>query len=173
MATNPITFQAIPEGGTVPTDLAAFVLNGGSNYGLHVANWLYTGSLWVPQRGGTAGYMQVEATPALQVYNVGTAAGTAAASGTITLVGTATIGDYYNIVRGGFQTNHAGTLVFQWSPDPDLAVVTVEQTYSATANEKVSIMHPNFGTYFHAHFVNSSGAGATVSSELYAGNWVS
>ncbi len=173
MATNPITFQAIPDGGTAPVDLRAFALNGGSQYGLHVANWVHTGSLWVPQRGGTSGYAQFEPTPAYQVYAVGTAAGTAAASGTVTHVGTATIGDYYNIIRGGFQTNHAGTIVFQWSPDANLAVVTVEQTYAATANEKVSIMHPNYGTYFHAHFVNSSGAGATVSSELYAGNWVS
>lgn len=173
MATNPITFQAIPEGGTAPVDLRAFALNGGSQYGIHVANHIYTGSLWVPQRGGTAGYMQVQATPAYQVYSVGTAAGTTAASGTITLVGTATIGDYYNIIRGGFQTNHAGTLVFEWSPDANLAVIIVQQTYAATANEKVGIMHPNYGTYFTARFLNTAGAGATVSGELYAGNWVS
>lgn len=163
----------MPVGGTVPVDLAAHVLDGGSNYGIANTNYVFNGTLWKPMRADADGYMQVAPTPALEVFNVGTAAGTTAASGTITLVGTATIGDFYNIVRGGFQTNHAGTLYFQWSPDPNMAVITVEQTYAATANEKVGIMHPNYGTYFHAHFVNSSGAGATVSAELYAGNWVS
>ncbi len=173
MATNPITFQAIPTGGTAPTDLSASVLNGGSNYGLNVANWIYTGSLWVPQRGGTTGYAQFEPSPAYLVYNVGTAAGTTAASGTITLVGTATIGDYYNVVRGGLWTNHAGTIIYEWSQDADLAVITAQVTYAATANERVTIMHPNYGTYFTARFMNSAGAGATVASGLYAGNWVS
>jgi len=171
MATNPITFQAIPEGGTAPVDLRAFALNGGSQYGIHVANHIYTGSLWVPQRGGTAGYMQVEATPAYQVYAVSGSA--VAASGTVTLVGTATIGDYYNIVRGGLSTTRAGTVFFQWSPDSNLANIIVEQTYAATANEKVTIMHPNYGTYFRAYFVNSAAGSVTVSSELFAGNWVS
>lgn len=173
MATNPITLQAIPTGGTVPADLSASQLNGGSNYGLNVVNWVYTGSLYVPQRGDASGYTQMSPTPALSVYNVGTAAGTTVASGTITLVGTATIGDYYNIVRGSLTTTRAGTIFYQWSNDPTLAVITSEQTYAATANEKVNIMHPTYGLYFHAHFVNGAVGGVVLASILYAGNWVS
>lgn len=161
----------MPTGGTVPVDLSASVLNGGSNYGLNVVSWVYNGSLFVPQRADADGYMQVAPTPALEVYNVGTAAGTAAASGTITLVGTATVGDDYNIVRGFFQTNHAGTITFRWAAENTFGTY-YENTYAATANEKVSILHPNYATYLQAFFVNSAGAGATVSAQLFAGNWV-
>lgn len=171
MAINPVTFQAIPTGGTVPVDLSASVLNGGSNYGLNVVNWAWNGTLFVPVTVSADGKTQVEPTPALEVYNI--AGGTAPASGTVTLVGTATIGDDYNVIRGGLTTNHAGTIVYRWSNDPALAVILVEQTYAATAGERVSIMHPNYGLYFQAHFLNSPGAGATVSSQLFAGNWVS
>lgn len=171
MATNPITFQAIPSGGTAPVDLSAVQQSGGSNYALLVGNLVYTGSLWVPQRGGTAGYTQMEPTPALAVYSVQGSA--VAASGTVTLVGTATIGDYYNVIRGGLTTTRAGTVFFQWSNDQTMGTVLAEQTYAATANEKVSIMHPNYGLYFKAYFINSAGGSATVSSQLYAGNWVS
>lgn len=171
MATNPITFQAMPVGGTVPVDLAAHVLDGGSNYGIANTNYVFNGTLWKPMRADADGYMQVAPTPALEVYNVGTAAGTTAASGTITLVGTAAVGDDYNIIRGFFQTNHAGTITFRWAAENTFGTY-YENTYAATANEKVSILHPNYGTYFKAFFVNSSGAGATVSSQLFAGNWV-
>lgn len=171
MATNPITFQAMPVGGTVPVDLAAHVLDGGSNYGIANTNYVFNGTLWKPMRADADGYMQVAPTPALEVYNVGTAAGTAAASGTITLVGTATVGDDYNILRGFFQTNHGGTITFRWAAENTFGTY-YENTYAATANEKVSILHPNYATYLQAFFVNSSGAGATVSAQLFAGNWV-
>jgi hypothetical protein len=161
----------MPVGGTVPVDLAAHVLDGGSNYGIANTNYVFNGTLWKPMRADADGYMQVAPTPALEVYNVGTAAGTAAASGTITLVGTATVGDDYNIVRGFFQTNHGGTITFRWAAENTFGTY-YENTYAATANEKVSILHPNYGTYLKAFFVNSSGAGATVSSQLFAGNWV-
>jgi hypothetical protein len=161
----------MPVGGTVLVDLAAHVLDGGSNYGIANTNYVFNGTLWKPMRADADGYMQVAPTPALEVYNVGTAAGTAAASGTITLVGTATVGDDYNIVRGFFQTNHAGTITFRWAAENTFGTY-YENTYAATANEKVSILHPNYGTYLKAFFVNSPGAGATVSSQLFAGNWV-
>jgi len=170
MATNPITFQAIPEGGTAPVDLAAGVLNGGSNYGLHVITWGYTGSLYVPQRVSASGYTQIDPTARYEVFNI--QAGTVGAGGTLTLVGTATIGNYYNVLTGGFNANHAGTIVFQWSNDPTMAVVLAQKTFAATASDPTDLMHPNYAEYFHAHFVNSAGAGGTVWSQVYAGNLV-